>query len=85
MYAVNKENKNIFDLVFNVSLVAVNNQLFLFIKIHAYFIVVSVCVSFVCPVLIRTETRDYFHKNCFSTVGHQNFIIFNILQAIIVS
>jgi len=49
MYDVNKENKNILYFAFNVSLVAVNHQVSLFIEIQAQFTVVLVCVPFDCP------------------------------------
>ena len=49
MYDVNKENKYILCFAFNVSLVAVNNQLSLFTEIQAHLIVVLVYVTFDCP------------------------------------
>ena len=48
MYEVNKENENILYFAFNVSSVAVNNQVSLFIEIQAQFIAVSVCVASEC-------------------------------------
>jgi len=48
MYEVNKTNKNMLYFAFNVSLVAVNDQVSLFIEIKAHFIVVSLCVAFDC-------------------------------------
>jgi len=44
-----KKIKNVLYFAFNVCLVAVNNQVSLFIEIYAHFIVVLVCVHFDCP------------------------------------